>query len=550
MTFLPIAERELRVAARKPLTFWTRWAAAVGCLILWFVMALANRRLSIAQFSQMLLTAFAVVVFAFALLSGIFLTSDCLSEEKREGTLGLLFLTDLKGHDIVVGKLVATSLLAFFAMLAVFPIMAVPLLMGGVSAGEFWRLVLVLIVTLFFSLGLGMFSSVLNRESRQSMAATLFALILLTAFLPGLWWLDYIIFKRSHFDWLLLPSPACAFRAAYDFSYRLSSGKEGFWLSLAAILFVGAGSFLASALLLPRFWQDKGTIRPQQLGASEQAAIHIRSNRCTASIDDPCFWLASRGQAISRLGGMAILVVTGFWACFLFASTLASRSKESFIISLFAAYALHQLAKYFMAAESTRQLNADRRSGALELLLVTPLPDRDILDGYASAFGRRFLPLLGLLGLVNASMCFTTFASSNLSMDGSDRAVFFELFLGGVVTLLLDFRTIGKTGVVMALRAKNHNRAILATLVRIMLPPWIGILLIVFVLRSSVNSAGAAAFVFSLWFGLGIITDFFFLAIAETELRTGIRNLLSASDGRSTTASTFAMPAALEPLKA
>ena len=45
----------------------------------------------------------------YCLLSGVWFTADCLSEEKREGTLGLLFLTDLKGYDVVLGKLVATS---------------------------------------------------------------------------------------------------------------------------------------------------------------------------------------------------------------------------------------------------------------------------------------------------------------------------------------------------------------------------------------------------------------------------------------------------------
>jgi hypothetical protein len=35
--------------------------------------------------------------FALCASAGIFLTADSLSEEKRDGTLGLLFLTDLEG---------------------------------------------------------------------------------------------------------------------------------------------------------------------------------------------------------------------------------------------------------------------------------------------------------------------------------------------------------------------------------------------------------------------------------------------------------------------
>jgi len=35
MTFLPIVERELRVAARRRGTYWTRWFAAAGMIGIW-----------------------------------------------------------------------------------------------------------------------------------------------------------------------------------------------------------------------------------------------------------------------------------------------------------------------------------------------------------------------------------------------------------------------------------------------------------------------------------------------------------------------------------
>ena len=56
-----------------------------------------------------------------------------MSEEKREGTLGLLFLTDLKGYDVVAGKLVANSLNGFYALMAILPVVALALLMGGLT---------------------------------------------------------------------------------------------------------------------------------------------------------------------------------------------------------------------------------------------------------------------------------------------------------------------------------------------------------------------------------------------------------------------------------
>jgi hypothetical protein len=84
-----------------------------------------------------------VVVFLYATVAGTLVTCDCLSEEKREGTLGLLFLTDLKGHDVVLGKLAATSVNAFYGMLAVLPMLAIPFILGGVTRAEMLRVVLV-----------------------------------------------------------------------------------------------------------------------------------------------------------------------------------------------------------------------------------------------------------------------------------------------------------------------------------------------------------------------------------------------------------------------
>ena len=69
-------------------------------------------------------TLFAALVgmgFILTLSAGPFLTSDCLSEEKRDGTLGFLFITELGGYDVVSGKLLATSLRASYALLAIFP---------------------------------------------------------------------------------------------------------------------------------------------------------------------------------------------------------------------------------------------------------------------------------------------------------------------------------------------------------------------------------------------------------------------------------------------
>ena len=80
--------------------------------------------------------------FTYCLLAGLWTTTDTLTREKNDGTLGLLFLTDLRGYDVVLGKMFSGSLRSFYGVLAVLPVLALPLLMGGVTNAQFLRTVL------------------------------------------------------------------------------------------------------------------------------------------------------------------------------------------------------------------------------------------------------------------------------------------------------------------------------------------------------------------------------------------------------------------------
>src|SRR5579859_4256361 len=103
MTFLPVAERELRVAARKRSTIWLRVLAALLALLIGsgFLAISTATGISTAQFGAGLFGTLTWLALATTLGAGLFFTADSLSEEKREGTLGFLFLTDLGGLEVV-----------------------------------------------------------------------------------------------------------------------------------------------------------------------------------------------------------------------------------------------------------------------------------------------------------------------------------------------------------------------------------------------------------------------------------------------------------------
>src|SRR5216684_7169785 len=133
MTVLPIVERELRVASRRGGTFWTRLAITLAAILIGLIIFVLTLGFPPAQTGRHIFEWLSGLLFIYCVGYGRRATADCLSEEKREGTLGLLFLTDLKGYDVVLGKLAANSLNVFYCVLAVLPVLAVPLLMGGVT---------------------------------------------------------------------------------------------------------------------------------------------------------------------------------------------------------------------------------------------------------------------------------------------------------------------------------------------------------------------------------------------------------------------------------
>src|SRR5262245_3538686 len=125
MTLLPIVKRELTVLAGRAGARWVR-VGLIGVAIFFCLQSVALG--ASASSTAAGATAFRMLAGMALLLAcgATFVTADCVSHERREGTLGLLFLTDLKGHDVVLGKLVAAGLNAFYALLGMSPVLMLP----------------------------------------------------------------------------------------------------------------------------------------------------------------------------------------------------------------------------------------------------------------------------------------------------------------------------------------------------------------------------------------------------------------------------------------
>ena len=392
MTFLPIVERELRVMARQRSAFWMRLGAAGVALGLWVFLSLAGGFATVPQRAQAIFFSISITCLVFAMLAGVFLTADCLSEERREGTLGLLFLTDLKGHDVVLGKLVSTSVLAFFNLLAVLPVLALPLLMGGMSGGEFWRTALVLVVTIFFSLSTAMLVSALIKDSRAAMLGSLLVVVVLAGLLPVLWWLQHLVYRVPELDCLLWPCPAYTFSRGLASYYFGRYGPVEFWVSLVTLFGLGIVALAIASYLLPRVWQEAPEAKVERRRAVGRSALRFGSAeqqfvRRVLITTRPVYWLATRDRLPKLWAGLSLGVLLPVWLVFFFGLFVSPQRRGGafFGVAIFMSYGLHLIYKCLVAAEASRRLSEDRHSGALELLLATPVAPREIIRAQQAA---------------------------------------------------------------------------------------------------------------------------------------------------------------------
>jgi len=527
MRFLPIVERELRAASRRPGTYWSRAAAAlVAILICGWMFLVAARTEPVKELGKILFYILSAVFFGTSLLAGIRFTADTLSEEKREGTLGLLFLTDLKGYDVVLGKLVASSMAAFYGLLAIFPVMAIPLLLGGVAPGEFWRMTLVLSNTLLFSLAAGLFISSLCRSSRKAMAGTLLIILAVNALIPALGaWLANRYNLRSVDDTFLIPSSAFAYRLAFDVGFRANSRL--FVQSLLST-HVLAWIFLIVASIAVRYsWQDRpggaGTGRllewwRRRWGGTGEGPDQFR----TRLLDiNPCYWLGARQRfkPLAVWSGLGLVALAWIWGC--------AKWREDWMTEgtyIITAIVVHTAVKFWVASEACLKLGQDHRSGALELILSTPMSVSRIVHGQMLALRRQFLGpvvaivIMDLVFMMAGLRQFVT--ASDLSWSW--------LCLAGIIVFVADAYTLCWVGLWLGLTSRRPNRASGNTVIRVMVVPWMawfGLLMLASVTSIAPRIDLESGHLLGLWFLLSLFNDLALVLWAHGRLLGNLRQV-------------------------
>lgn len=408
MNCLPLISRELRAGSRRWTTYWLRLlaaAAVIGGVLFWLELGSPSTRAG----SQMFALMHRIVLGAIWVLVPL-MTCDCLSEEKREGTLGLLFLTNLRASEIVLAKTIAHGLRALTLWLAVLPVIAIPLLMGGLE----WREVLLSCSLTFASLcaavAVGLLASALTRRVNSAVAWTVtlgaighvvfafgaMSLIAFCVLIAGGTTMDQ--FLRIFSSDTISEAPRFLWNGNEGWRDIFRLAKVGKGVLIGAILLVAltfaALLFFSAQIIAPiirRNWQDKPKTKRQadvdNILFKPVFWIGFFKRWMRRSLErNPIGWLEKRSWQGRTTAWVWLAVMISF-ATGLAHEAASNRRGDVEGLDVLMWLLIGTLA--LLAAGSFRR---ERETGALELILVTPLSERQIISGRLRGLWSQFLP--------------------------------------------------------------------------------------------------------------------------------------------------------------
>jgi len=415
MTILPVIAREVREQARQNFTYSLRMLGVVAVLAacLWPVM---NRGLLPGSGSQIFTWIHSALLFAIWFLIPLS-TSDCLSRERREGTIGLLFLTPLGAREIVFAKAAAHGLRSLTLWAASLPVVAIPFLIGGLTGQILVFSCIINFCSICLALGASLLASSFCRTRHRALALTmLLGFILFCSFgiamLIGVVAMGYGGVVRQNLARSGLPS----IEELIAGGIITLTGVGEYWSRTLGFLSpqhlrdlqlaVGAVTALTilfacllllfAARVVRRRWQEESrsarTEKLERVFCTPMMGQNLLQRWMRWKLDhNPIGWLEQRKWSGRLVMWSWVAVLVSFY------STVFS-SRGSFTRGFSELQStLAWMLLVSVAATAAGSLRRERETGVLELLLVSPLNAWKIIGGRIRGVWGQFAPAVLLL---------------------------------------------------------------------------------------------------------------------------------------------------------
>ncbi|HUS36051.1 MAG TPA: hypothetical protein VM680_11935, partial [Verrucomicrobiae bacterium] len=368
--------------------------------------------------------------------------------------------------------------ITFYGLLGVIPILAMPILMGGISGQSVFRTSLTLLNGLFLALSIGLWVSSRSWEQKRALNGAVWTVVSLLWIVPALAVALRVRFPEfaEYAEYLELLSPM--YQQSHSSPFGVFLRHQKYWTSLGVTHVLAWVALWRACAILPHRWQDRAMIsaigrwkkfwEELRYGSSEiRAGLRARLLRVNA-----VHWLSSRerfGPTSAWLLFLAILLGwVGLWGWMKWRFP-GSGGPPFYGMGIPVTMILYLALRVRSCALAGEVIARDRFSGALELLLSTTLTERDVANGQWRTWART------LLGPAIGSAVIGTFVMICAMFDINDHetGTLFYVYVALMILFWCDLVASVWTGMWTACFARTTAAAPGQAIIRLLVLPWL-----------------------------------------------------------------------------
>ncbi|RMG37968.1 MAG: ABC transporter permease [Planctomycetota bacterium] len=376
----PIFAREVYVAPRHPRHFFVRAAYVALLCVLMYTAAQTTfgwqevRTIGdLARFGALCFQLFALLQLTLVMFFGLLLAASSIAQEKDRRTLILLLMTDLRNHELVLGKLFAALLVVFVLLGVSLPVFALLHLLGGVSLSQIVWSLLLSGAAAYATGSWGTLVAYWRDKTFQTLAVSVLGMVLffgLTELLGAT--------VPAVSTWLMALSPYRSLLLILDpFSDHVQTAG-------AAVLSLLALGCVLNAVTIARLrvWNPSQAVyaAPAEESDAATGAKRVRHRRIWSN---PVLWREIRTRAYGR----RVVVIKGVYGLIALAALAWVGDTGGELVlgmlhpAAFAFAGLTVLTLLMVNAQAVTSLTSERDAKTLELLLVTDITAREFIFG-------------------------------------------------------------------------------------------------------------------------------------------------------------------------
>jgi hypothetical protein len=335
------------------------------------------------------------------------LAASAVAQEKDRRTFVLLLLTDLRNYEIVLGKLVGSLLQIGALMACAVPILALTMLLGGVSFDQVVLAAIVLVASGLAAGSLGSLLALWREKTFQSLALTVLTLVMYLLLVEAVG----ALVGDADAAWRTRLNPGRAMLSVVDPPIEASlvdTDAPRPWTALLAERFLHAPATSYAGIMILfmigmnalglwrlRAWNPRGEPiqQPETAAADAERSVkqadrrldvHAAPGKYREVWMNPVLWreIRTRGYGTQAfLVKAAYLIVFAFIVAWIYPTASTGASQVNRLAPATGLVPAMVLSLLIVNARAVTAITNERDLKALELVLVTDLSPREFVFG-------------------------------------------------------------------------------------------------------------------------------------------------------------------------